>query len=210
MSRLPLPRSRAARAGLAVLAVLVAINVVGALIDALAPSPSGPSSSSFATTSEGLAAWGELARRGGVRVRALRDAPSTGSLPGGGTVAVMDADGLTGDEARALHAFAERGGRVVAGGRPGAWTRTLLATQDPPAWRERWAGDRAGAHRGAGERRRAAGPDGGRRALAAPRPREAGAGQRRGHAAARGAHRPRTDRAARGQLAAAEPVARRG
>ena len=77
MNRLPLPRSRAARAGLAVLAVLVAINVVGALIDALAPSPSGPSSSSFATRSEGLAAWAELARRDGVPVRALRDAPST-------------------------------------------------------------------------------------------------------------------------------------
>jgi hypothetical protein len=134
VSRLPRPRSRAARAGLAVLALLVAINVVGAVVDALAPSPSGPSSSSFATRSEGLAAWAELARRDGVRVRALRDAPSTDSLSGGGTVAVMDAGQLTGDEARALRAFAERGGRVVAGGRPGAWTRTLLATKDPPAW----------------------------------------------------------------------------
>ncbi|MEA2135295.1 MAG: hypothetical protein QOC68_3204 [Solirubrobacteraceae bacterium] len=134
MSRLPLPRSRAARAGLAILAVLVAINVIGSVVDALAPSPSGPSSSSFATRSEGLAAWAELARRDGVPVRALRDAPSRQSLPGSGTVAVMDAGELTGDEARALRAFAERGGRVVAGGRPGGWTRTLLDTKDPPAW----------------------------------------------------------------------------
>jgi hypothetical protein len=134
VSRLPLPQSRAARAGLAVLAVLAAINVASALIDALSPSPSGPASSSFATRSEGLAAWAELARREGIAVRALRDPPSQRSLSGGGTVAVMDAGELTGDEARALRAFAARGGRVVAGGRPGRWTRTLLATKATPAW----------------------------------------------------------------------------
>jgi hypothetical protein len=134
VSRLPLPRSRAARAGLAVAGLLVAINVVGAVIDALAPSPSGPSSSSFATRSEGLAAWAELARRDGLRVRALRDAPSRASLSGGGTVAVMDAGELTGDEARALRAFAERGGRVVVGGRLGGWSRTLLAAGERPDW----------------------------------------------------------------------------
>lgn len=134
MSRLPLPQSRAARAGLAVLALVAAINVVAAMIDALSPSPSGPASSSFATRSEGLAAWAELARRDGIEVRALRASPSKASLSGGGTVAVMDAGELTGDEARALRAFAERGGRVVAGGQPGRWTRTLLAAKDPPAW----------------------------------------------------------------------------
>jgi Domain of unknown function (DUF4350) len=130
-----LPRSRAARAGLAVLALLAAINVLGAVIDAVAPSPSGPASSSFATKPKGLAAWASLAEREGLRVRALRKPPSRASLPGSGTVAVMDAGELTGDEARALRAFAERGGRVVAGGAPGAWTRTLLAGR-PPQWED--------------------------------------------------------------------------
>ena len=130
-----LPRSRAARAGLAVLALLVAINLLGAVIDAVAPSPSGPASSSFGTKSEGLAAWAALAEREGLRVRALRDEPSDASLPGGGTVAVVDAAGLTGDEARALRAFAERGGRVIVGGRPGGWTRTLL-DGEPPPWED--------------------------------------------------------------------------
>ena len=130
-----LPRSPAARAGLAVLALLVGINLLAAVIDAVAPSPSGPASSSFGTQSQGLAAWAALAEREGLRVRALRDAPSDESLSGGGTVAVMDADRLTGDEARALRAFAERGGRVVAGGRPGGWTRTLLVG-DPPQWED--------------------------------------------------------------------------
>jgi Domain of unknown function (DUF4350) len=130
-----LPRSRAARAGLAIVALVVAINVVGAAIDALTPSPSGPASSSFATRSEGLAAWAELARGAGVPVRALRDPPSRTSLAGGGTVAVMDAGELTDAEARALRAFAERGGRVIAGGQPGLWTRRLLSTKSPPAWK---------------------------------------------------------------------------
>ena len=75
-----LPRNRAARAGLAVLALLAAINVAAALIDAVAPSPSGPASSSFGTKSKGLAAWAALAEREGVRVRALRDPPSRESL----------------------------------------------------------------------------------------------------------------------------------
>jgi hypothetical protein len=129
VSRLPLPESRAARAALAVLAVLVAVNVLAALVDALAPSPSGPASSSFATKSRGLAAWAELTRREGVRVRALRDAPSDATLTGGGTVAVMDAGRLTGAETRALHAFAERGGRVIAGGAPRDWTRELVGRE---------------------------------------------------------------------------------
>src|SRR5688572_8913442 len=126
-----LPRSGAARAGLAVLGVLVAVNVLAALIDAVAPSPSGPPSSSFAPKSEGLAAWAALAERNAVRTRALREAPSDATLAGGGTVAVMDAGGLTGGEARALRRFAEGGGRVIASGEPGPWTETLLGGAVP-------------------------------------------------------------------------------
>ena len=132
MSRLPIPRSRWARAGLLVLALLVAVNAIGALLDALAPSPSGPASSSFATRSEGLAAWAELARRHHVTVHALCDSPADVALQGG-TIAVMDGR-LTRDEARALRGFAERGGRVVAGGPPGGWTATLLGEREPPEW----------------------------------------------------------------------------
>ncbi len=133
MSRIPLPKSAAARAGLAVLAILVGINVIGALIDAVAPSPSGTASSSFATKPEGLAAWAELAKRNGIRVRALRDSPADATLGGEGTIAVMDAAALSRDEARALRTFAEGGGRVIAGGEPGGWVATLLDAP-PPGW----------------------------------------------------------------------------
>jgi hypothetical protein len=135
VNRLPLPESRAARGGLLVLAVIVGVNVLGALVDALAPSPSGPASSSFATKPQGLAAWAELAKRNGVRVRALRDSPADASLESG-TVAVMDAGRLTGDDARALREFAERGGRVIVGGEPRAWTATLLDREDLPKWQD--------------------------------------------------------------------------
>ncbi len=134
MSRFPLPKSGAGRAGLVLLGLLVGINVIAALVDAVAPSPSGPASSSFATTPEGLAAWSELAERNGIRVRALRESPADAALGDEGTIAVMDAPSLTGDEARALRAFAERGGRVIAGGEPGGWTRTLAG--DLPDWED--------------------------------------------------------------------------
>src|SRR4051794_10113291 len=125
-----LPRNRAARAGLAVLALLAAVNVLAAVIDAVAPSPSGPASSSFATKPRGLAGWAAPAEREGLRVRALRAPPSRKSLGGGGTVAVMDAGQLSRDEARALRAFAERGGRGGAGGgAPGG--RGTAARRDP-------------------------------------------------------------------------------
>jgi hypothetical protein len=132
VSRLPLPESRGARAALAVLAALLAINGVAVVIDFIAPSPSGPTSSSFATKSRGLAAWAELARRSGVRVRALREAPADDTLPRAGTVVVLDPGTLTGREARALRGFAERGGRVVAGSEPGDWVATLLGRDEPP------------------------------------------------------------------------------
>jgi hypothetical protein len=132
MKRLALPANPAARAVLAAVAVLLAINLVAAAIDALAPSPSGPHSSSFATSPRGLAAWAELERRAGVKVSALRRPPSATSLPAGGTVVLLDPGRLQRSEAEALRGFAERGGHVVAGGRPDAWVATLLGLDDPP------------------------------------------------------------------------------
>jgi len=119
-----LPRSNEARIVLGIVAVLVGLNLVAILVDAITPSPEGPPSSSFATAPRGVAAWAELARRSGREVRALRERPSDASLPEDGTVVVLDPDEFTAGQARALRRFAERGGRVVAGGvRPGAWLR---------------------------------------------------------------------------------------
>jgi Domain of unknown function (DUF4350) len=125
------PRSREGRAGSAVAAVIGLLVVVTIVVDALIPSPEGPRSSSFATAPEGIAAWAELARRSGREVRALRERPSDDTLPTEGTVVVLDPDGLTRGQARALRRFAEGGGRVVAGGvDPGAWLEELAGGVD--------------------------------------------------------------------------------
>jgi hypothetical protein len=130
-----LPRSSQARAVLGIVAVIVLLNVVAVGVDALVPSPQGPRSSSFATSPEGLAGWAELARRSGREVRVLRARATDASLPAGGTVVVLDPEDFSLGQARALRRFAERGGRVVAGGLdPGGWMSAFGAGLA-------WAGD---------------------------------------------------------------------
>jgi len=135
--RLPLPQDPGARVVAVIVGLVLAVNAAGYVIDALLPSPSGPRSSSFATAPEGLAAWADLLRGEGRDVRALRSPPSDRSLPRSGTVVVLDPDALLPSEATALRRFAERGGRVVAGGRrPGGWVPVLLGGRADPAWVE--------------------------------------------------------------------------
>jgi hypothetical protein len=124
-----LPRTTQARAVLAVVAILVGLNAPALVVDALFPSPEGPASSSFATAPEGVAAWAELARRSDLRVSALRERVADDTLPAEGTVVVLDPDGFTDGQARALRGFAEAGGRVVAGGLEPAWAEELGAPQ---------------------------------------------------------------------------------
>jgi hypothetical protein len=127
-----LPASTEARFVLGIVAVIVGLNLLAILADALVPSPGGPRSSSFATAPEGVAAWAELARRSGVEVQALRERPSDASLPVGGTVVVLDPEQFSSGQALALRRFAERGGRVIAGGlNPGTWLDVL---NPPPGW----------------------------------------------------------------------------
>jgi Domain of unknown function (DUF4350) len=136
--RLLWPEHSGARVLLAIGLALLAVNAVALLLDAVFPSPSGPVSSSFATAPEGLAGWADLARREGREVRALRRAPSDASLPRRGTVVVLDPEALLPAEAKALRRFAERGGRVVAGGsRPGGWVPILLDRAADPVWLDR-------------------------------------------------------------------------
>jgi Domain of unknown function (DUF4350) len=127
------PESRAARAVLLVVGVFATLNLIAIGLDALVPSPEGPRSSAFATAPAGVAAWAELARRSGLDVRAVRERPNDDTLPDEGTVVVLDPEDLTGGEARALRRFAERGGRVVAGGLdPGPWLEALAGRS--PEW----------------------------------------------------------------------------
>jgi hypothetical protein len=150
-----LPRSPQGRAVFGIVAVLVGLNVIALMVDALVPSPEGPRSSAFATAPEGVAAWAELARRSGLEVRTLRERPADDTLPAEGTVVMLDPEDFTAGQARALRRFAEGGGTVVAGGlEPGAWLDGLV--DDPPEWEED-GDEQATARVGDAERVRTAG-----------------------------------------------------
>jgi len=132
---LPLPENPGLRVLLAIGLAVLAVNGLALVADAVFPSPSGPRSSSYATAPQGVAAWADLLRREGRQVRALRRAPTDGTLPRSGTVVVLDPEALLPKEAQALRRFAQRGGRVVAGGRePGGWVPVLLGGTADPIW----------------------------------------------------------------------------
>jgi hypothetical protein len=119
-------------------AVIVAVNLALALV----PGPSGPSGSSYATSSSGMAAWAELLDEYGYEVDRLRTRPDRTRLDPHATVVVADPDTLTRGEADALVDFVERGGRLVAAanGEP-RWMDRLVPSR--PLWTDdapqRWS-----------------------------------------------------------------------
>jgi hypothetical protein len=101
--------------------VVLAFVLVGVVLSAIAPAPSGPALSSYATTAPGLAAWAELLQRDGHTVRQIQRPLSSVRLPSdatlvmlGGTRALAPADG------RALARFVQSGGWLVVGRSLGA------------------------------------------------------------------------------------------
>jgi hypothetical protein len=101
-------------------AALVAINLLGAAIDAATGGiPGGPRSSTYATGRDGLAAYYDLLPSFGHPVERLR---SSNDLDPSATVIVLDPDDVSDGDAAALRRFVRSGGRLVAGGaRPQEW-----------------------------------------------------------------------------------------
>lgn len=119
MSALALERRTRARLGWAAagIGVVCVFLIVGVLVQVLAPAPSGPALSSFATTPGGVAGWAELLSRYGHPVRQLRQPLSRAHLPSDGTLVVLGTPtGLTAGDARAVAGFLRRGGWLLAGG----------------------------------------------------------------------------------------------
>lgn len=117
----------------AALVVVVAFLVVGVIVSAISPSPSGPALSSYATTPRGVAAWAELLRRDGHSVSQIRKPFADTRLPANATVVVLAGafdllpgqSGATPADVRALQHFLDRGGRAVLGGQATAIAATL-------------------------------------------------------------------------------------
>jgi hypothetical protein len=117
----------------AVVAGVVALNVLLVVLDRLTPRPSGPESSSYATAPGGLAAYADLLRSAGHPVVRLRDVPAEAELDPAATVVVLDPESRSEDDAAALGDFVEAGGRLLAGGAlPAAWLAELV--DEEPDW----------------------------------------------------------------------------
>jgi hypothetical protein len=95
---------------------LAAVVAVAALLGRAPQQPSGPPSSSYATTPDGLAAYASLLDRAGHAVRRIR-APLDERAPAGGeTVVVVDGTPLPGPERTALADYVRGGGHAVLAG----------------------------------------------------------------------------------------------
>jgi hypothetical protein len=108
------------------LAFIVAVNLVAFVVGSLAPTPGGPTSSSFATGPDGIAAWADLLARSGHDVGASRE-PLDGELPDNGTtLVVLDPHVLDAGARDNVLDFVARGGRLIAGGSDASWTEDLV------------------------------------------------------------------------------------
>jgi hypothetical protein len=108
--------SPAARIIAVLVGVLVVANIGAGFLDrVLGGGPSGPSSSSYATSSGGLAAYADLLGAQGTAVTRLRTPIDKAHLEPGSTLVVVDTQ-LPPEEQATVEDFVRQGGRLVAAG----------------------------------------------------------------------------------------------
>jgi len=110
-----------------VLAAFVLLFIAASVvIDRLAPTPSGPRGSSYATAPDGAAAYAELLHRAGHPVRRIRTPLADEPLDPRTTLVVVDPGNVAPGEARAIGRFVSDGGRLVAAGPSLSWLTRVL------------------------------------------------------------------------------------
>jgi hypothetical protein len=112
----------ATRALVAVVAVILGLNLLTAGVTVITggSGPGGPTSSSYATAGDGLAAYAELLARTGHAVERVRTSLDKATLDPGATLVLADPASVTPEEAQAMARFVAAGGRLVAAGRDAA------------------------------------------------------------------------------------------
>jgi hypothetical protein len=120
-------------ARVAIAGIVVVLLALGLLSEAVGGGPSGPVSSSYATNSQGLAAWAQLLSQSGHEVVQLRTPLGQARLDPADTVVVLDPDALLPAEGRRLLAFTRAGGRLVIGGSDSQSTLPAVIPR-PPTW----------------------------------------------------------------------------
>jgi len=110
------------RALVGVVALVVGLNLLtaGVTVATGGSGPGGPTSSSYATGDDGLAAYAELVARHGHEVRQLRVPLDEAGLDPGTTLVLADPTGIGEAEASAVAAFVTGGGRLLVAGRGAA------------------------------------------------------------------------------------------
>lgn len=107
-------------------AFALALNLVTVLGRFTGGSPSGPASSSYATSPRGLAAYFELLGRNGHPAHHLRSSPGKVALDPATTLFVMDPFEILPEESTAIRGFVEAGGQLVATEGQVPWLGTLM------------------------------------------------------------------------------------
>jgi hypothetical protein len=112
----------AARALVAAVVLIIGLNLLTAGVTVITggSGPGGPTSSSYATAGDGLAAYAELLARHGHAVERVRTSLDRATLGPGATLVLADPAGVTPEEAQAMARFVGAGGRLVAAGRDAA------------------------------------------------------------------------------------------
>jgi hypothetical protein len=112
---------------------LAAFLTIGLIAGAVEPAPSGPASSSYATTPAGVAAWAELLQRSGHPVSRLRRDLGQAALDPGATLVVLGVGSLARSAGRKLADYVRAGGHLVVGATsPGLGLGALIP--GPPRW----------------------------------------------------------------------------
>ena len=128
-----LPKTRGARTLLIGVVLVVLFNLALFGLNQAAGGPSGPTSSSYATSPEGVRAYADLLVEKGREVERLRSTVDEVDIEGASTVVMLDPGTVAAEEADALHTFVEGGGRlVVSVARPAPWLETV--TGERIAW----------------------------------------------------------------------------
>lgn len=112
--------SRSFRIRIALGAGAIALLGLGWAVSWLTREPSGPPSSTYATTPAGAAAYADLLSRFGHPVRRLRTSLADSDLRPGETVILLDGKRLSAADNLATRRFLDSGGRLVVAGEPPA------------------------------------------------------------------------------------------
>ncbi len=117
----------ATRLALGLVGVIIALNVLVGVAGALTGgTPGGPRSSSYATGTDGLAAYESLLSRTGHPIARERRAADEAALDPRLTAVLLDPSFVGATEVAALRRFVRDGGRLLAGGASTRWIEQVL------------------------------------------------------------------------------------